>query len=58
MQQGKNARSVDDIIAARDAMIQSLEYAETPQERAQIRHFIDTFYADPEALFLKQQKKR
>ncbi len=39
-------------------MIQSLEYEESPQERARIRHFIDTFYADPEALFRKQQEKR
>lgn len=58
LQQGKKAQSVDDIIAARDSMIQSLEYEESPQERTRIQHFIDAFYADPEALFRKQQEKR
>lgn len=58
LQQSNNAQSVADILAARDAMIQSLEYTDNPQERFQLRHFIDTYYADPEALFLKQQKKR
>lgn len=57
LQQGNQARTVDDVIVARDTMLQSLEYVDTPQEREQLQLFIDTFYADPEAIFLKQQKK-
>ncbi len=57
LQQGNQARTVDDVIVARDTMLQSLEYVDTPQEREQLQLFIDTFYADPEAVFLKQQKK-
>ncbi len=58
LQKSRHAQSVAEIIAARDAMIQSLEYTDSPQERSQLQQFIHTYYADPEALFLKQQKNR
>lgn len=40
LQQSNNAQSVADILAARDAMIQTLEYTDNPQERIQLRHFM------------------
>ena len=46
----RTARSVEDVLEAKELQLQAAECCENPSERAEIRRRIEEVYADPQSL--------
>lgn len=53
----RTARSVEDVLEAKELQLQAAECCENPSERAEIRRRIEEVYADPQSLILARRSR-